>query len=85
MMPRPRKTLKVVEKKLGRERAWGQAYKGEMMIEIDPRLGSKERLKVLLHEALHIHFPDMSETAVDKASIFLGNVVWEDQYRKIQK
>jgi hypothetical protein len=83
-MPRPRKRLKVVEKKLGRERAWGQAYKGEKMIEIDPRMKSKQRLNVLIHEALHIHFPDLSETAVDKAASFLSNTVWEDQYRRIQ-
>lgn len=84
-MPGKRKAPKIVEKKLGRERAWGQSYAGEKMIEIDPRLRSKRRLTVLLHEALHVHFPDMSETAVDKASIFLGNIAWNDGYRRIHK
>lgn len=80
-MPRYKK-IKVVDKKLGREKAWGQAYKGEDFVEIDPRMKSKARLKVLIHELLHIVFPDMSETAVDQASVRIGNTVWDDGYRK---
>ena len=40
MSTRKHKSVKVVWRKLGKERAWGQATIGENLIEIDPRLGA---------------------------------------------
>jgi hypothetical protein len=59
--------VKVVWRKLGKERAWGQATIGENLIEIDPRLGAKRQLEVLCHEQVHLTFPGMTEAEVDRA------------------
>jgi len=80
-----RKKIKIEEKKLGRERAWGQMFSGENKIQIDPRLKAKRRLTIVIHECLHVLFPNMSETIVDKASIKIGKVLWEDRYRRIER
>ena len=82
-MTRPKK-IKVQYRKLGREWAWGQAYKGEDFIELDPRLKGKRHLKVLVHELLHIVLPELSETVVDKASIRIGNTLWDEKYRRVE-
>lgn len=83
-MPK-RKKIKVVDKKLGRERALGQAYAVEKVIELDPRLRPKVRLSVAIHESLHVMFPNMSETAIDRASPKIADTLWRDGFRRIQK
>lgn len=80
-----RKKIKLVDRKLGRERALGQAYSSDKIIEIDPRLRSKVRLSVAIHEALHVVFPDMSENKIDKAAPKIAKTLWDDGYRRIYK
>ena len=82
-MPRKKK-IRIIEKKLGRERAWGQRESGDNRIQIDPRLKSQRRMTIVLHEALHVLFPKMSETLVDKTSIELSRLLWSDRYRRLQ-
>lgn len=79
------KNVKVVWRKLGRERAWGQATQDPTnpMIEVDPRLGAKRQLEVLCHEQLHICFPDLSESQVDQAGKALGQILWRQNYRRV--
>lgn len=79
------KKLKVIERKLGRERAWGQAVSGEFLIEIDPRQAPKEYLDTIIHEALHIIEPDWEEYKVCRTSRQLSALVWEMGYRRILK
>ena len=67
MSRRKNKGAKVIWRKLGKERAWGQATIGENLIEIDPRLGAKRQLEVLCHEQIHLTFPELSEPQVDRA------------------
>ena len=74
------KHIKVVHRKLGRERAWGIA---DDFIELDVRLKGKKHLEVLLHEALHVLFPAMSENEVIDKSIILTNTLWGESYRRI--
>jgi hypothetical protein len=81
-MTRNRKS-KVVFRRLGRERAWGQATIGEGLIEIDPRLGAKRQLEVLCHEQIHLTFPDLSEAQVDRAGKDLCAVLWSQNYRRV--
>lgn len=81
-MPKSRKS-KVVYRRLGREKAWGQATIGEGLIEIDPRLGAKRQLEVLCHEQVHLTFPEMSEAQVDRAGKDLASVLWDQNYRKV--
>jgi hypothetical protein len=77
------KRIKVEEKKLGREGAVGLAYQGENLIEIDPRQTSKDYLDTLIHETLHILFPEMSEYRVGKTANVITKIVWEKGYRRV--
>jgi hypothetical protein len=82
-MTKKRQKSKVVYVKLGRQRAWGQATIGEGLIEIDPRLGAKRQLEVLCHEQVHLTFPEMSESQVDRAGKDLAAVLWAQDYRRV--
>ena len=78
-----RKLPKVVIRKLGKEKAYGQAFVKENLIEIDPRQKPKTLLDTEIHEFLHIRFPDWSETKVRKEARFLRDYLWKLNYRKI--
>lgn len=77
--------IKVVNKKLGRENAWGQTDCYSGVIEIDPRLSSRKHMEVVIHESLHVLFPKLSETEVLLKSKKLTTVLWGENYRKIHK
>ena len=56
----------IVERKLGKERAWGQAttYSDKTkqpIIEVDPRLSPRRQLEVFCHEALHVALPQLTD------------------------
>jgi len=74
---------KVVWRKLGREQAWGQATIDDNLIEIDIRLGAKRQTEVLLHEGLHLAFPQMTEADVDRAGKLLSRLMWSQNYRRV--
>ena len=78
-----RRKSKVVWVKLGRQKAWGQATIGEGLIEIDPRLGARRQLEVLCHEQVHLTFPEMSESQVDRAGKDLCKMLWSQNYRRV--
>ena len=82
MSSRKSKT-KVIWRKLGKERAWGQATIGEGLIEIDPRLGAKRQLEVLCHEQVHLTFPELPEAQVDRAGKDLCKLLWAENYRRV--
>lgn len=73
------KRIKVVRKKLGREKIWGQAHD---YIELDSRLKGKKELEIIIHEATHILFPDAEEDEVIRTSVMLTNTLWNEGYRK---
>lgn len=77
--------IRIVEKKLGRERALGQCYHGENVVEIDPRQGERERLDTLIHEVLHLAKPDLIEDEVIRMANILSKQVWKCGYRRILK
>jgi len=77
--------VKVRERKLGREGADGLAYLGKNKIEIDPRLGPKERLFTLVHEGHHIAHDDDSEVAATKSEKIIGQILWDDGWRRVPK
>ena len=72
-----------VEKLLGRERAVGLAYQGEGLIEIDPRQTSKEYMDTVIHESLHMFFPDWTERKVKVSSRKLSSILWKYGYRRV--
>jgi len=75
--------ITVIYKKLGRERAYGVAYSDEKHIYIDERLKGKKHLEILLHESLHVLFPEANEDEIIKKSIVLTNTVCGQHYRRI--
>lgn len=77
--------IKVVEKKLGRAKAWGLAYQGEQLIEIDPRQKPSSYLNTLIHEALHLAFTDLGERRVRRISGELTRVILGAGFRRLQK
>jgi len=77
--------VKIVERKLGRERCVGQAFTGINRVEIDPRQSEYERLDTLVHELFHISFPDASEDEVIRLSRWFSRILWRQQYRRIHR
>ncbi len=85
-MPRKKaKKVKVIWRPLGKERAWGQATTdaARPIIEVDPRLSPRRELEVLVHEAIHICWPDKNEKEVDRAGKVISTVLWQENYRRI--
>jgi hypothetical protein len=74
--------IKIVEAKLGRERAVGQCFHGENLIEIDPRQSERERLDTVIHEVLHLCCPEWTEEQVVRVSKVLSAVLWKCRYRR---
>ena len=84
---------KVYLKKLGREKANGQAMdEGRLKyIEIDPRIKGKLLLDTYIHERLHFIFPELHERidedhkniGVEEASEILSDFLWKHGYRKV--
>lgn len=77
------KKIVIKERKLGRERAVGQAYKENGLIEIDPRQNSFDYLDTVIHETLHVLFPELSESKVISNSKKLAKVLWKLHYRRV--
>lgn len=73
----------VVEKKLGREKAYGMVLHPSKKIYIDPRQKPKSYLGTLIHERLHVMFPDWSEAKIKKAEKDLAGFLWGNGYRKV--
>lgn len=82
----PRRTHQPVvkERKLGREKAWGRAFK-DGLIEIDPRLRGLPRLEILVHEHMHIQDWNMSEEEVLKRSRALAKFLHSNRVRIIEE
>ena len=78
---------RVVEKKLGREKALGQTTIGNprSRIEIDPRQTPRSYMGTLLHEKIHQLHPDWSETKVIKEEKALLKLLWDSNYRKVSQ
>lgn len=80
----PRKLI-LTERKLGRERAAGQAFPEEGLIEIDPRLKPRPWLSTLIHEAVHVAFPDADERSVIRAERVITRIIWRAGIRRIHQ
>ena len=78
---------KVIEKKLGREKALGQTHKEHprAVIQIDPRQKPKSYLGTLIHEKLHIMHPDWKEPKILKDEHDLTDLLWENNYRQVKQ
>jgi len=79
----PVKKVEIIERKLGREKALGQAW--DDLVEIDPRQCSKEYLDTAIHELLHIAQPELSESKVVRVSRLISSKLWKLGFRRIHK
>ena len=75
---------KIIERKLGKEKLFGQAFHDENIIEIDPRQTPSEYLDTLIHEKLHLIFPNWSEEKVTKTANELSVFLWDINYRQVK-
>ena len=78
-----RRPMTVRERKLGREKASGLCH-ADGLIEIDPRLRSRDRMDTLCHEVIHHVRPDESEADVARLAASLTNALWRDGYRRMK-
>ena len=76
--------IKVKYKKLGKEKVWGLAD-SEGIIYLDSRLKGKKHLEILIHETLHILYPEAEEEEIVEKSISLCNLIWQQRYRRIEE
>lgn len=77
--------IKVIYRKLARERVQGWAHLNKNKVEIDERFIGRKKLLVLCHELLHLIFPDASEKKILEGEKILGNTLWEQNYRRIEE
>lgn len=80
-----KKPIRIVERKLGREKALGQAYHEERLIEIDPRQPDDEYIDSIIHEVYHLQFPKLPEMHVRHKSRELSKLLWDSGYRRAFK
>lgn len=81
--PSKRRKIKVIERKLGREQAWGQSCYEDFSIELDERLKGKKRLEITLHEAAHLIHPKLAEERIIEISILLTDLLWSEGWRRV--
>ena len=73
---------KVIYKRL--RAAWGYAYVDQNKIEIYKGLKGIKHLEILIHEKLHLLFPDHEEKAIVRMAKELSKLLWRDGYRKVK-
>jgi hypothetical protein len=84
MKPRPKRKVKVIRRKLGREKADGLCtFDGN--VHVDERLHGIEHLETLLHELLHHEFPWLNEDAVDTAAKSMATTMYDDHWRRVEQ
>ena len=74
--------IKIIYKKLGREQAHGIA-ESDGNIYLDPRLKGKKHCEILIHEVLHLLNPTDDEKAIIRKSVTLTNILWKENYRRV--
>lgn len=77
--------MRILEKKLGREKADGQADIIHKVIEVDPRVDEERRLCVMVHEALHLADWNIPEDKVVQLSEFVSPILWKAGYRRVSQ
>jgi hypothetical protein len=76
------KRFKVKYSKLGRHKIWGQAH-SEGLVEIDIRAKGRKKLELIIHECLHLLYPEDTEEQIISKSIALTKTLWHENYRQI--
>lgn len=77
------KKIRIIEKKM---RVYhGYAFPNKLRIEIRTNQTQVEYLGTLVHELLHIAFPDMSESKIDAIARMITFHLWKQGYRRKSK
>ena len=76
------KRIKIKYSKLGKQKVWGFAH-SDGLVEIDEKLKGKKHLEILLHECLHLLYPNDSEDEIVTKSVILPNPLWGEKYRRV--
>lgn len=76
------KDVKIVHRKLGREKVWGWAH-SDGVIELDERLKGYKYLLYLIHEYMHLRHPEWTEKKVRSESTKMARVIWKMKNRII--
>lgn len=77
--------VRVVERKLKRQRAMGRVFLEEGVIEVEQRQKPREWLSTLVHEALHVAFPDMEEKPIAAAEKKIADILWRAGVRRVHQ
>lgn len=77
--------VKIVHRKLGREKAMGQAWQDDGIIEIDERLIGFDRLEVYIHEFLHLQHPNWTEKTVELNGKQMASFLWQMGLRFVEE
>ena len=79
-----RKPIKVIFRKLGREKALGQAFTDDRVIEVDLARHVTERdlLDTVCHEVVHIANPRLAEATVIRIAEELAETLYSIGYRR---
>lgn len=72
--------IRIKYRKLGK--VWGLAH-SDGLIEIDERAKGKKHLELIIHETLHLLFPQADEQEIVEKSVTLTKLLWKENYRRI--
>ena len=72
---------RVVYKRL--RKVWGYALIGEDKIELYHKLKGKKHLEIIIHEKLHLLYPDLDEKAIKRDAKSICNLLWNEGYRML--
>lgn len=63
--------------------AHGYAYPKDNIIELDLKLKGRKHLEILIHESLHILYPERAEEFIEVEAAKLTRILWKENYRRI--
>lgn len=75
--------IRITEKKL--KKYFGYAYPDLFKVELSKNLKDKTYLGTLIHEILHVLYPDQSETSITQFAATLTHYIWKKGYRSGRK
>ena len=75
--------IRIKYRKLGKEKVWGVAH-SDGLIEIEERMKGKKHLEIIVHEVLHLLWPEADEEEIVKKSVTLTKILWKENYRRVE-
>lgn len=76
-----KRKIKVREVDFTEENKFAEVDPNTNIIEIHYTLKGRTRMRKMIHELVHIVFPDANESQVKEAEKIIGNELWKQGYR----